>query len=97
MHLNPVYQQVSTISSNYHCIVGEARHESKSEVMGAKSKQRSGTGFETNTVKLRQQTPSPAGRLAWMQEVGGKMLLHFPHSLLPCSLATQEQLPRGSG
>ena len=23
---------------------------------------------------------------AWMQEVGGKMLLHFPH---PCGLATQ--------
>jgi hypothetical protein len=30
----------------------------------------------------------------WMQEVGGKMLLHFPHSPHPCGLAMQEQLPR---
>jgi hypothetical protein len=30
----------------------------------------------------------------WTQEVGGKMLLHFPHSPHPCGLAMQEQLPR---
>jgi hypothetical protein len=29
--------------------------------------------------------------------VGGKMLLHKPHSPHPCGLAMQEQLPRGLG